>query len=166
MNISKCSLIFKYQFPTLVSPMDISDTVNILNCLVLCIAYRTNNVSKAPEFTLGFQWGSFYSIFSFVCMFCRSLFVPLSIFFWPLCCLCFFPLQILITPVYLKLFLKILYVTNQNIGISPYSQFGRLVSKNFTILMILFVSRSHIPYLGLYNAQDFTQILILQTIDI
>ena len=35
-------------------------------------------------------------IFSFVCMFCRSLFVPLSLFFWPLCWLSFFDLRILI----------------------------------------------------------------------
>ena len=53
--------------------------------------------SAAPEFTPRFQWGSCYSIFSFMCMFCRSLFVLLSFFFWPLCGL-FFDLRILITP--------------------------------------------------------------------
>ena len=42
--------------------------------------------------------GSCYSIFSFICMFCRSLFVLLSLFFCPLCCLLFFDLQILIAP--------------------------------------------------------------------
>ena len=42
--------------------------------------------------------GSCYSIFSFMCMFCRSLFVPLCFFFWPLCCLFFFDLRMLITP--------------------------------------------------------------------
>ena len=31
-------------------------------------------------------------------MFCRSLFVLLYIFFWPLCCLFFFDIRILITP--------------------------------------------------------------------
>jgi hypothetical protein len=31
-------------------------------------------------------------------MFCRSLFVILTFFFWPLCCLSFFDLRILITP--------------------------------------------------------------------
>ena len=31
--------------------------------------------SGAPEFTPGFQWGSCCSIFSFICMFCRSLLV-------------------------------------------------------------------------------------------
>jgi hypothetical protein len=34
----------------------------------------------------------------FCVMFCRSLFVILSFFFWPLCCLFFFDLQILIIP--------------------------------------------------------------------
>ena len=37
------------------------------------------------------------SIFSFMCMFYRSLFVLLYLFFWPLCCL-FFDIRILITP--------------------------------------------------------------------
>jgi hypothetical protein len=36
------------------------------------------------------KWGSCCSIFSFICMFCRSLFVLLFFFFWPLCCLVFF----------------------------------------------------------------------------
>ena len=40
----------------------------------------------AHEFTPGFQWSSCYSIFSFMCTFCISLFV---LFFWPLCCLSF-----------------------------------------------------------------------------
>ena len=40
-------------------------------------------------------------------VFCRSLFVPLYFFFWPLCCLFSFDLQILITPfVIFKLFLE------------------------------------------------------------
>jgi hypothetical protein len=33
-----------------------------------------------------------------MCMFCRSLFVLLYFFFWPLCCLFFFNIRILITP--------------------------------------------------------------------
>ena len=44
-----------------------------------------------------FKWGSCYSIFSFMCMSCRSLFFLLSFFFWPLWCLSF-DLRILITP--------------------------------------------------------------------
>ena len=38
------------------------------------------------------------NIFSFMCMFCRSLLVLLSFFFWPLCCLYFFDIRILFTP--------------------------------------------------------------------
>ena len=37
-------------------------------------------------------------IFSFICMFCRSLFVLLYFFFWSLCCLFFFYLWLLIAP--------------------------------------------------------------------
>jgi len=33
-----------------------------------------------------------------MCMFCRSLFILLYLFFWPLCCLFFFDIWILITP--------------------------------------------------------------------
>jgi hypothetical protein len=36
--------------------------------------------SGAPAFTPGFKWSSCYSIFSFICMFCRSLFVLLFFF--------------------------------------------------------------------------------------
>jgi hypothetical protein len=38
------------------------------------------------------------SIFSYICMFCWSLFVLLYFFFWPLCCLFFFDVRILIAP--------------------------------------------------------------------
>ena len=49
------------------------------------------------EFTPGFQWGSCYSIFSFMCMFYKLLLVLLSFFAWSLCCL-FFDLRIMINP--------------------------------------------------------------------
>jgi hypothetical protein len=58
----------------------------------------TANPSGAPEFSYGFEWGWCYSIFNFMCMFGRSLFVLLYFFFWPFCCLFFFDLRILITP--------------------------------------------------------------------
>ena len=54
--------------------------------------------SGAPEITPGFQWGSYYSIFSFLYFFCRSLFVLLYFFIWPLCCLFFDIRMILIAP--------------------------------------------------------------------
>ena len=58
----------------------------------------TTYPSGAPGFTSSFQWASCYSIFSFICMLCRWLFVLLYFFFWPLCCLLFFDIRILITP--------------------------------------------------------------------
>ena len=54
--------------------------------------------SGTYEFTTRFYLGSCYSIFGFICMFCRSLFVPFYFFFWPLCCLFFFDIRIMITP--------------------------------------------------------------------
>ena len=60
----------------------------------VCTAYP----SGATEFTPDFWWDSCYLIFSLMCMFCRSLFVLLSFFFWPLWCLSLFDLRILINP--------------------------------------------------------------------
>ena len=54
--------------------------------------------SGAPDLTPEFQWGSCYPIFSFMCMFCRLLFVPVSFLIWPLCFLFFGDIWILITP--------------------------------------------------------------------
>ena len=87
----------------------------------------TSYPSGALEFIPGFYWGSFYSIFSFMCMFCRSLFVLLYFFFWPLCCLFFFDIRILITPLVsssssylnvkqIKSILKLALNTNQSIN--------------------------------------------------
>jgi hypothetical protein len=45
-----------------------------------------------------------------MCMFCRSLFVLLYLFFWPLCCLFFFDIRILITLWYiLAIVLSVLF---------------------------------------------------------
>ena len=52
--------------------------------------------AKAPAFTPSFEWGACYSIYSFICMFCRSLFVLVNYFVWSLCCLSV-DLRILIT---------------------------------------------------------------------
>ena len=45
-----------------------------------------------------FVWDSCYWIFSFICMFCRLFFAILYFFFWPLCCLSFFDVRLIITP--------------------------------------------------------------------
>ena len=57
-------------------------------------------LSGEPKFTPGFQRCSCYSIYSFMCMLCRSFFVLLSFFFWPLYCLSFFDVRILITSLW------------------------------------------------------------------
>ena len=51
-----------------------------------------------PEFTHGFQCGSCFSIYGFICMLCRLLFVLLYFFFRRLCCRFLFDIRILITP--------------------------------------------------------------------
>ena len=48
----------------------------------------------------GHNISSCYSIFSFIFMFCRSLFVLSYFFFWPLCCLFLFDIQLLITSLW------------------------------------------------------------------
>ena len=48
---------------------------NQTNTTIVTSGAGTAYPSGAPEFTSGFQWGLCYSIFSFMCMFCRSLFV-------------------------------------------------------------------------------------------
>ena len=53
---------------------------------------------RSTWFTPDYLWGSCYSILSFMCMFCRSLLILFSFFFWPLCCLFLFDIRILITP--------------------------------------------------------------------
>ena len=47
---------------------------------IRCSSTHNNTLlpSGAPWLTPGFQWGSCYSIFSFMCMLCRSIFVLFS----------------------------------------------------------------------------------------
>jgi hypothetical protein len=69
------------------------------------------SLSGATEFTHGFYWGSCYSIFSFICMFCRSFFVLLYFFFWPLCCLFFFDIRFWLPLWYLQTLLRMSTMT-------------------------------------------------------
>ena len=86
----------------------------LCNMTVVISGTGTAYPSGAHEFTPGLQWGLCCSIFSFLCMFCRSLFVLLSFFSWPLCCFSFFSVRILITLQYLQTliiyFLKIAFL--------------------------------------------------------
>ena len=84
-------------FPVLFSFMTYHRVCNQINTTGVTSGAGTAYPSGAPEFTPGFKWGSCYSIFSFICMFCRQLFVLLHVFFWRLCCLFFFYIRILIT---------------------------------------------------------------------
>ena len=60
------------------------------DCSRNCLQFRSTWVHY--PFLVGFV------IFSFMCMFCRPLYVLLYFFFWPLCYLFFFDIRILITP--------------------------------------------------------------------
>ena len=59
----------------------------------------TVNPTGAYEFTPSFNGARVARSLVFCVVFCRSLFVLLSIFFWPLCCLSLFALRLLITTV-------------------------------------------------------------------
>jgi hypothetical protein len=85
-----CSTCRKH-FPGLSSFTTYYRVCNYINTTVATIGAGTADPSGAHDLTLGFWWGSCYSIFSFICMFCRSVFVLLS-FFLSLCCLFFCPL--------------------------------------------------------------------------
>jgi len=76
------------------------DSTNDTN--VITITANMEHLSSPPDFS----GGSCYTIFSFMCMFCRSLFVLLPFFFWTLCCLFFFDKRIHITVWYLQTLLN------------------------------------------------------------
>ena len=62
----------------------------------LIVNYFTTRERREREREIDLMISS-YSIFSFMCMFCRSLFVHLYFFFWPLCRLFFFDIRIMVT---------------------------------------------------------------------
>jgi hypothetical protein len=92
-----CSTCRKH-FPVLSSFMTYRRVCSLINATGVTSGAGTAYPSGAPEFIPDFQWGSCNSIFSFICMFYRSLFVLLYFFYLLLCCLFFFDIQILITP--------------------------------------------------------------------
>ena len=89
-----------------------------------CYRFRSDANDLSSSF--GFLWGPCCSIFSFMCMYCRSLFVLLSFFFWSLYCLSF-DLWILITP-----------MVSSN---SSYHSRGRIMAKSFIIYISLFLGK-------------------------
>jgi hypothetical protein len=63
-----------------------------------CVTQIVHNSQPRKVTSTLQKWGSCYSIFSCMCMFCRSLFVPLYFFCWYFCCLFFFDIRIMIVP--------------------------------------------------------------------
>ena len=64
------------------------------------VSFKSNTIILAENlssFTPGFHWGSCCSIFSFLCNVLQMV-VCLCLFLWPLCCLPFFGLRLLISP--------------------------------------------------------------------
>ena len=97
-NLLIHSLTWRKHIPILSSFTTYHRVCNQINTTGATSGAGTTYPSRAHEFTPGFQWGSCYSTLSFMCMFCRSLFVILYFFLWPLYCLFFFDLMNLITP--------------------------------------------------------------------
>ena len=102
--------------------------------------------SGALEFTSGFCWCSCYSIFSFMGMFCRLLFVLLYFFFWPLCCLFFFDLRILVTPL----------VSSNSSGIASFSSITRAAS----ICSVSSLSDLDCPQLS-HTSDEYSKIVLI-----
>ena len=85
-------------FPVLSSFMTYHRVCNQINTTGTISGTGTAYPSGTSEFTPGFQRDSCQSIFSCMCVFCRSLCVLFCSFFcWPFCCLFYFDLHILIT---------------------------------------------------------------------
>ena len=74
-----CSTCRKH-FPILSSLTTYYRVCNQINTTGAISGEGTTYHTGAPEFTHGFQWGPCYSIFGFICMICRSLFVLLYFF--------------------------------------------------------------------------------------
>ena len=83
--------------PVLSSFMSYHRVCNKSNTMGVTRGAGTAYLSGVPEFTPGFSGLRVTRSLLFCVMFCGSLFVFLSFLFWPLCCLSFFDLRILIT---------------------------------------------------------------------
>ena len=79
MSVSQMTTCHKH-FPVISSCMTCHRVCNQINTTGATSGAGTVYPSGAHAFTPGFQWGSCYSIFSFMRIFCRSLFVLLYFF--------------------------------------------------------------------------------------
>jgi len=97
--------------------------VRVTRSLVLCVCFVDHCLGSCYSifsFMCMFcrsLFSSCYSIFSFMCMFCRSLFALLYFFFWSIVCLFFFDIRILITPFlfYLKYISLSIFISKERI---------------------------------------------------
>jgi hypothetical protein len=90
-------------------------------------------LSSPPVFS---HWSSCYSIFSCICMFCRSLFGLLYFFFWPLCCLFFFDIRILIAPL-------VSSNSSYSLCFDPTGSEPTIYHTRFTLISLRFDFRTH-----------------------
>ena len=107
----------------------------------------TATPSGAHEFTLSLC----NSIFSFVCMFCKSLFVLWSFVFWSLCCLFFFDIRILITHWYLQTLLY-LKATQGNLECGLYEQ----LSSTYRLKLCIYCTICMLVIMTFFLVQDFS----------
>jgi len=98
-----CFICHKH-FPVLSSFMTHHRVCNYINTTGATNGAATAYISGTPEFSLVFSGVRVTRSLILCVMFCRSLFALLYFFFWPLCCLFFFDLQILITHLLSSIF--------------------------------------------------------------
>ena len=105
-----------------------------------------------------------YSIFSFMCMFCRSLFVILCILCLLLCCLSYIDLRILITPMISSIYscLNVLFLLTMVLSVGL--QFTPLITpSNFSYDAIYVYIRSRTGVLNMhtiyYNIVNFMHLI-------
>jgi hypothetical protein len=93
--------------------------------------------------------GSCYSIFSFMCRFCRSFFALLPFSFWTLCYLFFFDMRILITLWYLQTLLNL--YSGVLLCIGGFFLGGDGVRLFFSFILIKFnLDHNHVILIWLY----------------
>jgi len=131
--------------------------------------------SGTPEINPGFQWGLCHSILSFLWSFMEIIFF--FILFWPLYCLFFFDLWLLITPLVSSNFSSNILIYRTSIPLQDSiacTQLLRALSKSsisgvfsclcaFLSVLIIFLFRKYIRYsqtLFEFNGQHYAQIIL------
>ena len=111
-SVSQCSVCRNHN-PALSSFMTYHRVCNKSDTTgVTCGAWPVHP-SGAPEFTPVFSWVRVAESVVFCVMFCRSLFVLLYFFFWPLCCLSFGHCVVCLLAIVLSVLRLWLLITTQ-----------------------------------------------------